>query len=120
MRPRTLCSSACFTIYFLFFFLLSSTSFAKGEELTMLLIDKKNHNATLQTLPTPEKGEKVIKNFKIATGKSRGDKEIEGDNKTPEGVYFTQPHIPGRKLWAQKYGPMAIPLDFSKFGRSKR
>ena len=36
----------------------------------------------------------------------------EGDNRTPEGVYFTRRHIKGRALLRSKYGKVAVPLDY--------
>jgi murein L,D-transpeptidase YafK len=62
----------------------------------------------------------LIKTFRIAIGKEDGDKEREGDNRTPEGIYFTASPIDGKTL-PQKYGPLAIPIDFpnpiDKFSR---
>ena len=52
-------------------------------------------------------------------GSTRNKKE--GDNKTPEGIYFTKRHIPGRKLLRSKYGGVAIPLDYpNPMDRRKR
>lgn len=92
--------------------LTATTNDTSVDELTWFLIDKTTHTAYLQTLPPFPRSPKLIRNFKIATGKKLGDKFIEGDNRTPEGIYFTQPHIPGKDLWYKKYGPLAIPLDF--------
>lgn len=46
-----------------------------------------------------------------STGKNDGPKQVEGDGKTPEGIYFatrnvTQPYI------AARYGSRALPLDY--------
>lgn len=46
-----------------------------------------------------------------STGKNDGPKQVEGDGKTPEGIYFatrsvTQPYI------APRYGSRALPLDY--------
>jgi hypothetical protein len=46
-----------------------------------------------------------------STGKNDGQKQVEGDGKTPEGIYFatrnvTQPYI------AARYGSRALPLDY--------
>jgi murein L,D-transpeptidase YafK len=49
--------------------------------------------------------------FRIAIGKEEGDKQVEGDNRTPEGIYFAQKIIDGETLPA-KYGPFAIPINF--------
>ena len=49
--------------------------------------------------------------FKIAIGKEKGDKQFEGDNKTPEGIYFVNRIIDGKSL-PEKYGPLALPINF--------
>ena len=77
----------------------------------VLMVNKSSLTAELLTWPEKFTDSKVLKSFKIAIGKAEGDKEVEGDNRTPEGVYFAQHHIDGRS-WPQKYGTMAIPIDF--------
>jgi murein L,D-transpeptidase YafK len=81
------------------------------EDFMILTVDKNTLAAELRTWPTEPTASIGLKKFRIAIGKAEGDKEIEGDNKTPEGVYFAQSHIGGQALPA-KYGTMAIPLDF--------
>ncbi len=44
-----------------------------------------------------------VKNFQMATGKSRGDKLITGDHKTPEGIYFLTEFL-HRKNLIESYG----------------
>jgi len=80
-------------------------------ELILLTVDKKTLQASLHAWP--EKHEKALnlRQFKIAIGKELGDKMVEGDNRTPEGIYFTQQIIDGATLPA-KYGPRAIPINF--------
>jgi murein L,D-transpeptidase YafK len=77
----------------------------------VLMVNKASLTAELLTWPEKFTDSKVLKSFKIAIGKAEGDKEVEGDNRTPEGVYFAQHHIDGKTL-PQKYGTMAIPIDF--------
>ena len=81
------------------------------ENFIIMNVDKTAMKAELRTWPVNWKKSKLLKSFKIAIGKAEGDKQKEGDNKTPEGVYFTQRHIPGKSL-PKKYGPKAIPLNF--------
>ncbi len=81
------------------------------KEVVVLVIDKTNLNATLKTLPQKFESISQINTFPIAIGKELGDKERQGDLKTPEGIYFTQGIIDGKML-PEKYGPYAIPLDF--------
>lgn len=83
-----------------------------GHEMIFLTVDKSRSQADLRTLPENGLESAVIKTFKIATGKVDGDKERQGDNKTPEGIYFTTGMIPPEQLAPQKYGPLAIPLNF--------
>jgi len=54
---------------------------------------------------------KVIGSYPCATGQRSGDKEVEGDLKTPEGVYFIQGRL-RRKLDWTLYGDLAYPLNF--------
>ncbi len=98
--------------------LASAAAGANGDdqerinEMIMLTVDKASLQADLQTLPEDVARSRVLGSFKIAFGKELGDKTKEGDNRTPEGIYFAQNHIEGAKLLTSKYGPWAIPLDF--------
>jgi murein L,D-transpeptidase YafK len=91
----------------------ASTDDVSGSyrEMMMLMVDKARLTAELRTWPEDPTKSVVLKAFKIAVGKAEGDKESEGDNKTPEGIYFAQNHIEGETL-PGKYGPLAIPIDF--------
>lgn len=80
-------------------------------DIIVLTVDKASLKAELRTYPEDPTKAQTLKSFRIAIGKAEGDKLVEGDNKTPEGVYFAQSHIPGMKL-PEKYGAMAIPIDF--------
>jgi murein L,D-transpeptidase YafK len=89
---------------------LSATA-EQEKDMLFLLVDKSNLRADLKTWPeNPERSE-LLASFRIAIGKEEGDKQVEGDNKTPEGIYFAQEIIDGNTLPA-KYGPFAIPIDF--------
>lgn len=81
------------------------------SEVILLTVDKKTLQATLKVWPENFKEARTLRNFKIAIGKEVGDKQVEGDNKTPEGIYFTQRVIDGSTLPA-RYGPRAIPINF--------
>jgi murein L,D-transpeptidase YafK len=83
----------------------------KRSDMIILTVDKTNLKAELRTLPEDTSKSSVLRSFRIAIGKSEGDKQFEGDNKTPEGIYFAQSHIDGGQL-PEKYGRMAIPIDF--------
>ncbi len=83
-----------------------------SQEIIVLTVDKSRNQAVLATLPEDIKASRVLRTFQIATGKVEGDKERQGDNKTPEGIYFTTGTIPSQQLAPEKYGPLAIPLNF--------
>ena len=73
-------------------------------------VNKSDPSATLKTWPTLVKPKTLMK-FKIAIGKEKGDKQFEGDNKTPEGIYFVNRIIDGKSL-PEKYGPWFLPINF--------
>lgn len=81
------------------------------SDMMVLTVDKTALKADLKTWPEEPTKAATLRSFKIAIGKVDGDKEIEGDNKTPEGIYFAQNHIDGGSL-PDKYGTLAIPLNF--------
>lgn len=76
-----------------------------------LLVDKSSLRADLMTWPANYQQSERLASYRIAIGKEEGDKQVEGDNRTPEGIYFAQTIIDGNKLPA-KYGPYAIPINF--------
>lgn len=95
----------------------TSTSDAAGatssvrSDFIMLTVDKAKLHAELRTWPPQGAPSTLLASFRIAIGKEEGDKEREGDNRTPEGLYFTQPALADEDLPA-KYGPRAVPIDF--------
>ncbi len=82
------------------------------KEMIVLSVGKTQLRAELKTLPENGAEPKPLRSFKIAIGKVDGDKEREGDNKTPEGIYFTVGKIDSKQLPPEKYGPLALPLNF--------
>ena len=84
------------------------------RDVVLLTVDKKTMRAELKTLPQDAKLSRSIRTYRIAIGKQDGDKERTGDNKTPEGIYFTMDSFDTaqRSLPTEKYGPKAIPLNF--------
>lgn len=90
----------------------SSHDHDKMKEMIVLSVGKSQLRAELKTLPENGAEPKPLRSFKIAIGKVDGDKEREGDNKTPEGIYFTVGKIEGKQLAPEKYGPLALPLNF--------
>lgn len=82
-----------------------------ATEMVVLAVDKNQLKAELMTLPDDPKNSAIIKKFKIAIGKEKGDKQKKGDNRTPEGIYMTKQILDGKNLPA-KYGPNAITLNY--------
>lgn len=82
-----------------------------NTDMVFLLIDKKSLRADLRTWPKDPKKSNLLMSFRIAIGKSEGDKQFEGDNKTPEGIYLAQKFIDTSGL-PKKYGSTAIPINF--------
>ncbi|MDG5814119.1 L,D-transpeptidase family protein [Chitinispirillales bacterium ANBcel5] len=67
--------------------------------------------ATLFLIQRVENGWDVVREYPMATGEVEGPKEVEGDKKTPQGLYF----IIGRKgnhELTPLYGPLAYVLDY--------
>lgn len=82
-----------------------------NTDMVILLVDKKNLRADLVTWPKDQNKSKLLMSFRIAIGKAKGDKQFEGDNKTPEGIYLAQNFIDKSRL-PKKYGSLAIPINF--------
>ncbi|MCD6320343.1 MAG: L,D-transpeptidase family protein, partial [Candidatus Desulfofervidaceae bacterium] len=77
-----------------------------------LLVDKEKQRLLFYTI-TP-KGMQLKQVFPCTTGKNHFDKFKEGDNNTPEGVYFLKRLIEGTDLkkFGDDYGNMAFVLDY--------
>jgi len=54
---------------------------------------------------------RLLSNFYASIGKNGTAKRVEGDLKTPVGVYFVSRHIPGKEL-PDLYGAGAFPIDY--------
>ncbi len=70
-------------------------------------------NKTLQTFYLLEKTSplQVLKEFPCSTGDKPGDKAVEGDERTPEGVYFLESRLNGG-LNERLYGGVAYTLNY--------
>lgn len=99
-------------------FVCASTAFAGGWELTLsshshgperlIAVDKSSQ--TLIMLERKSPLHEVLR-YPCTTGQSTGDKLVEGDLRTPEGVYFVQNRI-DRKLDWDLYGDLAYSLNY--------
>ena len=56
----------------------------------------------------------LLKTFDCSTGKEEGRKQIEGDKKTPEGIYFFIKEYKEREL-SDIYGAKAYVMDYPNF-----
>ena len=76
---------------------------------TALFVDKKTN--TLQVVEMREGHPKVVKKFHVTLGQVKGDKEEEGDLKTPEGIYTFKARLtpPGLK---PKFGDLAFYVNY--------
>lgn len=82
----------------------------------VILVEKSTHS--LFVYENNNGQPKLVKEFKIATGKLKGDKEAQGDHRTPEGVYVVETFHSEPEL-LQKYGNQgkmygsgAFPLNY--------
>ncbi|WP_461831211.1 L,D-transpeptidase family protein [Aquifex sp.] len=57
------------------------------------------------------KGNKLVEMYPVTTGKNIGDKEREGDGRTPEGLYYFTKFIDPRYL-SDIYGGIAVAINY--------
>jgi len=80
----------------------------KAEPHYVILVEK----ASQQLFVYEFAGEyNLVATFNCATGESHGDKQVSGDQKTPEGVYFFTRAVGERYLTAT-YGARAFPMNY--------
>lgn len=99
------------SVFLLFNFYFSSFVFAKEQAKlkTAILVDKKTNSLHLTEY---ENGAyKVIKTYHATLGQVKGDKQDEGDLKTPEGIYTFKAKLTPPSL-KPKFGVMAFYLNF--------
>ncbi|MFA9461930.1 L,D-transpeptidase family protein [Thiohalorhabdus methylotrophus] len=76
----------------------------------MVLVEKDAYSAYL--VEAENDRPRVVKRFdQVLMGANGGDKLVEGDKRTPEGVYYIQRYIPSTSL-AAMYGAGAFPLNY--------
>lgn len=95
--------------------LMMDTKFAHH----VILVEKATHK--LHLYQNADTFPKLVKTFNAATGKFKGDKAINGDHKTPEGIYTIYEFLSKEELYrrhgdyAKIYGPGAFPMDYPNF-----
>ncbi len=78
------------------------------ENLPVVIVDKAKFELHLANY---KNGLEVFKTYKVTIGKNAGDKQVEGDQKTPEGIYrFSAKY--GRQNLKPKFGAMAFYIDY--------
>ncbi|MFP4616083.1 MAG: murein L,D-transpeptidase family protein [Thiohalorhabdus sp.] len=76
----------------------------------MVLVAKDMRSAYL--VEAEDDRPRVVRRFgRILLGANPGDKRVEGDKRTPEGVYYVQRYLPEPSL-APRYGAGAFPLNY--------
>lgn len=82
---------------------------AVDKPTSVILVDKKTHE--LHVAEYVEGEYKILRTFHATLGQVKGDKEEEGDLKTPEGIYTFSTYLtpPGLKA---KFGDMAFYVNF--------
>jgi murein L,D-transpeptidase YafK len=85
----------------------------------VILVEKATHKLHLYqnsgTIP------KLVKTYNSVTGKFKGDKSINGDHKTPEGIYSIDEFFSKEELfrrhgkYAEIYGAGAFPMNYPNF-----
>lgn len=78
---------------------------------TALLVDKSRNRLYLFERRAADEPPVLVRDFYVSTGRKTGNKSVEGDLRTPEGVYFITSWIPDDKL-PEKYGVGAFPMDY--------
>ncbi len=85
----------------------------------VILVEKATHKVHLYE--NSGTNPKLVKTYNTATGKFKGDKSINGDHKTPEGIYSMYEFLSREELfkrhgkYAEIYGAGAFPMDYPNF-----
>jgi murein L,D-transpeptidase YafK len=74
-----------------------------------IFVDKQANQLTLRSMTVPSK---VLKAYRAITGATAGDKEKEGDRRTPEGIYFVEGIVPEGMLVPNLHGPAGVFLNY--------
>ncbi len=78
---------------------------------TALLVDKSQHRLYIYERQGPNQPPRLVQDYYVSTGRKTGNKLLEGDLRTPEGVYFITSWIPDNNL-PDKYGVGAFPTNY--------
>jgi murein L,D-transpeptidase YafK len=78
---------------------------------TAIIVDKSLHRTYIFENVGGDQPPRLLRDFYSSTGKLEGNKRVEGDLKTPEGVYFVTTQLMDKDL-EDKYGTGAFPLNY--------
>jgi murein L,D-transpeptidase YafK len=93
--------------------LLSLTSDSGAFSPYAFLVDKSTR--TLTVWRNENDKPKLVGAWPADIGRNGGDKEAEGDAKTPEGIYFFQTTMDGAKVDFSKYGVRIFTMDYPNY-----
>lgn len=88
----------------------------ENDSFNAVLVEK--DGKWLHVIKVAEGRTEVLKSFQVLTGRVNGDKQIRGDEKTPEGLYFVTGFLSPEKLnemygdISKQYGTGAFPLSY--------
>jgi len=93
--------------------LLSLTSESGAFSQYAFLVDKATRTLTVWR----NEGEKIklVGAWPADIGRQNGDKVMEGDHKTPEGIYFFQTKMDGAKVDFSQYGVRIFTMDYPNY-----
>ncbi|MDD5061993.1 MAG: L,D-transpeptidase family protein [Candidatus Marinimicrobia bacterium] len=94
--------------------LFSNVVNVSADSIGYVLVVDKTHQKMFMVKSNAPGALEVSKEYRVTTGRRNGDKEREGDLKTPEGIYYVNGRVPEGKL-TPKYGPIAYTLDYPNF-----
>lgn len=76
-----------------------------------ILVEKATHRLYVYQRQSDQQPPVKVYDYYVSTGRKEGNKNIQGDLRTPEGVYFVTSWIPENKL-PDKYGVGAFPVNY--------
>lgn len=95
------------------FLVMQGTAYAQQPGLPIAIVDKAKFQMHLANYKSGVglNNLEIFKTYKVTLGKHSGDKTLEGDQKTPEGIYrFTTKYLAPQLK--KKFGAMAFYVDY--------
>jgi len=82
-----------------------------GSDIANVFMFDKARNRMFLYAPDGKGGLKKLADEYVVTGSMKGDKQVQGDGKTPNGIYRFIKKLQGAEL-DSRYGPVAFLIDF--------